>query len=96
MVGVRINPGHPTNTNTMDTHEHKDHEVTVTINGPEHKKKIRGGAWVVSALKEALGVAAELQLAIKEKELIPLEDDETITVHEGEAFVSHKRRGGSS
>jgi hypothetical protein len=82
------------NKENQSTHTGDSHKVKVTINGDE--KKIPGGAYVVSRLKEVLGVAPELQLEIKEKELIPLDDNETITVHEGEAFVSHKRRGGSS
>jgi hypothetical protein len=73
----------------------QEHEVEVFINGNE--KEIPSGKYVVSELKKALGVAADDELAeIKGKEPVPLKDDETITVHEKEKFVSHKRRGGSS
>ena len=76
-------------------HMAKDKEVEVFINGKE--KEILKGKYVVSDLKTALGVPADDELAaIRGKESVALKDDETIEVHEGEKFVSHKRRGGSS
>lgn len=78
-----------------DTHGHKEHDITVYIDG--NPKKIQGGEYVVSRLKEVLGVPADKVLEIvKEDGLKPLEDTDTIHVHEGEKFAAHVRKGGSS
>ena len=69
-------------------------QIPVFIDGK--MMKIPDGEYVVSGLKEVLGVAADRVLEIKGKELIPLQDDQTIQVHEGEKFASHVRKGGSS
>ena len=73
---------------------HGHDTVVVFINGD--KKTIDAGSYVVSKLKEVLGVPADYELAIKDKEIVPLKDDETITVKNGEKFVSHVRHGSSS
>jgi uncharacterized protein YlzI (FlbEa/FlbD family) len=77
-----------------DEKEHGHDTVVVFING--EKKTIDAGSYVVAKLKEVLGVPADKELAIKDKEIVPLKDDETITVHNGEKFVSHARHGSSS
>jgi hypothetical protein len=73
----------------------KDKEVKVFINGNE--RQLPKEKYAVSELKVELGVPADEELAvIKGKEPVGLKDDEIIEIHEGEKFVSHKRRGGSS
>lgn len=75
------------------------HLITVFLNGSqeENKKEIPGGEYVVSKLKEVLGVPADRVLEIvKEEGFVTLKDDESIHVHEGEKFASHVRKGGSS
>ena len=72
-----------------------EREVEVFING--HEKKIPAGTYKVPELKKVLGVPEDQELAeIKGKETIPLKDGDEVKVHDGEKFVSHKRRGGSS
>jgi hypothetical protein len=70
-------------------------EVTIVVDGTE--RRVRGGAWVVAALKEQLGIpAAKVLAVITPSGLDDLADDATIEVCEGERFMSHARSGGSS
>ena len=80
----------PSNKHTPKGH---DRVITVYLNGDP--KKIPGGKYVVSKLKEELGVPANEVLEIQHHELKELSDDETIEVHEGEKFISHVRNGSS-
>lgn len=75
-------------------HEH-GHAITVMIDG--HPKEIRQGRYLVSELKSALGVSADLELdQVENGEFKPLDDNSHINVKEGDVFVSHVRRGGAS
>ena len=70
-------------------------EIDVKVDGKI--KRVPAGTYVVSAFKELVGVAADRDLdVLKDGVLHPLADNEKITPHEGEVFVSHVRGGGSS
>lgn len=70
--------------------------VTVELNG--EKVKIPAGDYTTETLKVALGVAAELDLDIVDKQgsFRTLATDEAIRVVAKLKFVSHVRQGGSS
>jgi hypothetical protein len=69
--------------------------VEVTIDG--RKVAIEPGRYVVTRLKELLGVPPDYELdRVVGQEFKKLDDAETVQVHKGEVFVSHVRRGGSS
>lgn len=74
--------------------EHGD-IVKVSIDG--QPREIHRGRYVISELKEKLGVPADYELDIViNGEFKPLQDTEHIVIHGGEVFVSHVRRGGAS
>jgi hypothetical protein len=61
-------------------------------------KKIAAGKYLVAEFKRLMGVdpSKELEQVVDGK-LVPLADTATIDItHNGERFVSHIRRGGSS
>lgn len=69
--------------------------VEVTIDG--NPKVIPAGRYVVSELKEKLGVPPDYELdRVVGREFKELPDGDTVEVHKGEVFVSHVRRGGSA
>jgi hypothetical protein len=71
----------------------KDAHITVD-NEP---KKVREGDWVVSELKATVGVdPAKVLAEITPTGLIDLDDAAHIKVVDGERFMSHARKGGSS
>lgn len=74
---------------------HHDHLVQVTIDG--HHKRIKPGEYLVSTLKEVLGVdvSKALDLVVC-GEFVPMEDSARICIEGHEVFVSHVRTGGSS
>ena len=75
--------------------EKPGHKVKVTVDGKT--KNVRPGDWVVSAFKEEVKVPAEKELdQVINGVPTPLDDGANITIVEGEIFVSHVRRGGSS
>lgn len=89
----------------METQMHEDQEprpdedhgklVKVTIDG--NPRNIRRGRYLVSELKDELGVPAEYELdLVVNGELKALTDNEHIVIEGGETFVSHVRRGGAS
>jgi hypothetical protein len=83
------------NTNKIDHDGHHPQKVTIVVDGVKHE--VRPGPWIVSELKAAVGVPAAKVLAeITPQGLKDLEDGATITVHEGQRFMSHVRTGGSS
>lgn len=70
-------------------------EVEINVDGAT--RTIAKGEYVVSALKAALGIPADYELdLVKHNKFEPLDDGATIEVKNGEVFVSHVRRGGSS
>lgn len=83
------------NTDKRDHDDHHPHKVTIIVDGVKHE--VRPGPWIVSELKAAVSVPAAKVLAeITPQGLKDLEDRATISVHEGERFMSHVRTGGSS
>ena len=79
------NPGH--GGGNQDAH------ITVD-NDP---KKVREGDWVVSDLKTAVGVdSAKVLAEITPTGLVDLDDTAHISVKDGQRFMSHARKGGSS
>ncbi|OGA48891.1 MAG: hypothetical protein A3F74_27700 [Betaproteobacteria bacterium RIFCSPLOWO2_12_FULL_62_58] len=71
------------------------HTITVTIDG--QPKQIRQGRYLVSELKDALGISADLELdQVENGEFKPLDDNDHVNVKDGDVFVSHVRRGGAS
>jgi hypothetical protein len=71
------------------------HEVEVHIDG--RQVKLGAGKYVVSVLKQKLGVPAEYELErVKHGLFDPLPDDSVFRIHGGEEFVSHVRTGSSS
>lgn len=79
-----------------DLHRHgHDHDVAVTIDG--QRKELPAGEYVVSNLKNKLGVPADYELdQVVHGEFRQLADNSQIDIKGGEHFVSHVRRGGSS
>lgn len=79
-----------------DAQDHKpDKKVKVEIDN--HPKQIEPGEYVVSDLKERLGVPADKDLdQVIEGTLTTLVDTGKVTIRGGEVFFSHVRRGGSS
>lgn len=70
-------------------------EVTVKVNGKD--KEIHRGSYLVSDLKEKVGVDASQELdQVIDGQFKPLADNERIVIKGGEVFVSHNRCGGSS
>lgn len=73
------------------------HDPNVGIVVDDHKKQVRAGDWIVRDLKKKVGVEVAKVLAeITPTGLKDLEDADTITVREGQRFMSHARSGGSS
>lgn len=71
------------------------HQVEVSVDGTT--KTVLKGKYVVSEFKTVVGVPADYELdQVVDGKFEPLADDATIHVKEGEVFVSHVRRGGSS
>ncbi len=69
--------------------------VTILVDNTPHK--VHSGAWIVRDLKAAVGVDAALVLAeITPKGIEDLDDGATIEVRNGQRFLSHVRKGGSS
>ncbi|MBW4053709.1 MAG: hypothetical protein HIU85_20060 [Proteobacteria bacterium] len=82
-------------TEKRDPDDRHPHKVTIIVDGVKHE--VRAGPWIVSELKAAVGVPAAKVLAeITPQGLKDLDDGATISVHEGERFMSHVRTGGSS
>jgi hypothetical protein len=61
-------------------------------------KRVPVGRYTVAAFKKVVDVDSKKELErVLDGKLIPLADDEIITIeHKDERFVSHVRRGGSS
>jgi hypothetical protein len=70
--------------------------VEVSIDGAP--KRIHRGSYALPDLKQALGVDASLDLDVIEKDgaFHTIGDNERTTVKEGEKFISHVKKGGSS
>lgn len=72
----------------------KDEAHIIVDNVP---KTVREGDWLVSALKEKVGVdAAKVLAEITPSGLVDLDDSAHIFVRDGMRFMSHARKGGSS
>lgn len=93
---MSIESQHEKETQAHHEHGHHDtHPVQVTIDG--HHKHIKPGEYLVSKLKEVLGVDASKALdQVVCGEFVPLEDTARICIEGHEVFVSHVRTGGSS
>lgn len=73
----------------------RQHLVEVKID--KRDVKIKPGVYVVSVLKDLLGVPADKELdEILSGAIVALADDAKVDIKGGECFVSHSRRGGSS
>jgi hypothetical protein len=73
--------------------DNKEAHITVD-NEP---KKVREGDWLVSDLKAAVGVDPAKALAeISPTGLVDLDDTAHINVKDGQRFMTHVRKGGSS
>jgi len=69
----------------------------VTIEVDTVKKEVRPGKWLVSDLKNEVGVdQAKVLAEITPHGLIDLDDGDNIPVHEHQRFMSHARTGASS
>ena len=81
-----------------DEHQSSDHHAKkVRIEVDNHTKEIRAGVYLVSKLKELIGVPAEKDLdQVINGTLTPLDDTAKVIINGGEVFFSHVRRGGSS
>ena len=72
-----------------------DKEAHITVDN--EPKKVREGDWVVSELKATVGVdPAKVLAEITPTGLIDLDDTAHINVKDGQRFMSHARKGGSS
>jgi hypothetical protein len=71
------------------------HETTIIVDDVKHL--VRPGSWIVSDLKQAVGVdPAKVLAEVTPNGLKDLADDAKIGIHENEQFISHARTGGSS
>lgn len=76
-------------------HPSHSHRVTVSIDG--RNVQLIPKDYTVSQLKQVLGVPSDYALdQVKHGQLVPLEDHETVKVHEHDTFISHVRCGTSS
>lgn len=77
-------------------HKHPHPElVKITVDGKPHE--IRPDEYLVSQLKADVGVPANYELEeLRDGTMVPLNDNATIRICGGEAFISHVQRGGSS
>jgi hypothetical protein len=74
---------------------HGGPNVHIEVDG--HNKSVREGDWLVSDLKDKVGVdPAKVLAEITPTGLVDLEDQAHIDVKEGMRFMSHARKGGSS
>lgn len=74
---------------------HGSPNVHIEVDG--HNKSVRAGDWLVSDLKQKVGVDPAKALAeITPTGLVDLDDQAHIDVKEGLRFMSHARTGGSS
>jgi hypothetical protein len=73
----------------------RDHLVTIFVGKADYK--VKPGPWIVAQLKIDLGIdPAKVLAEITPQGLKDLADDAEITLHEGERFMTHARKGGSS
>lgn len=71
------------------------HEVTVSIDG--RHVTLKSGEYLVSVLKQKLGVPPEYELELVERgQFHPLADGSNFKLHKPEEFISHLRTGSSS
>lgn len=78
-----------------DAREHHHHDVMVKING--NQVTLAAGNYLVSTLKQILGVPAEYELDLVVQGVFhPLSDADHFKLHKPEEFVSHARTGSSS
>ena len=69
----------------------------VKIEVDNHPKHVAAGTYLVSDLKELVGVPADKDLdQVVDGNLTTLADTASVVVAGGETFFSHVRRGGSS
>lgn len=69
----------------------------VKIEVDNHPQHVAPGSYVVSDLKELVGISADKDLdQVVDGSLTTLRDDATVKIVGGEIFFSHVRRGGSS
>lgn len=82
---------------TPPSEDHGHHrEVEVTIDN-DHQVTLLVGDYLVSVLKQKLGVPPEYELELLEQgKLHPLTDDSTFKLYKHEEFISHVRTGSSS
>ena len=74
---------------------HHEHLIEVIVD--RKPKRVEAGEYIVAAFKTLVGVAADRELDIlRDGVLTPLRNEQKITVHECEVFVSHVPCGGSS
>jgi len=72
-----------------------DKEAQITVDN--EPKTVREGDWIVSELKAKVGVdPAKVLAEITPTGLIDLDDSAHISVKDGQRFMSHARKGGSS
>ena len=77
--------------------EQADRDKLVTVIIDDKPKEIRRGKYLVSELKQVLGVPADYELdEVKHGEFKPLDDKGHTHIEGGEVLVSHVRRGGAS
>lgn len=80
---------------TDEEHPERGPEVEITIDNKAFR--VHRGSETVAQLKAIAGIqpAYELEQIIEGK-LVPLADDQRVTIKGGERFVSHPRAGASS
>lgn len=72
-----------------------DKEVHITVDN--EPKTVRAGDWLVSDLKAKVGVdPAKVLAEITPSGLKDLDDTAHIKIEDGQRFMSHARKGGSS
>jgi hypothetical protein len=78
-----------------ESHEERDKNVKIEVDS--HPKHLAPRAYLVTDLKELIGVPATKDLdQVINGTLTTLLDSDSVTIIGGEVFFSHVRRGGSS
>jgi hypothetical protein len=79
------------------TQEHPETGPEVTISIDNKTFKVHRGSTTVAELKAMAGIPAAYELEeIVGGKLVPLADDQRVTIKGGEKFVGHPRAGASS
>lgn len=85
----------PESAEHLAPNEHSAKPVHFKVDDIEHA--IKPGSYSVTDIKHRFGVALDYALEqVIDGKFCPIDDKADVTIHGGEAFISHVKRGGSS